>query len=122
MESQSKSDQESGNEENKKSDKRDVIRDSGSIDLESREREIEPFSDADPWRASRISETVGETQSILDKIQAAAIGFEHLNDVELRRIYKDAEERARWRQTRQDGFDALLRLARRTPPRGQRIL
>lgn len=86
------------------------------------DEQIEPFAENDPFRASRITETVREAGELLAKIQVKATGFENLNEREFRIISKDASERATWSKARSDGFTGLLRLGRGTPSRYNRIL
>lgn len=92
-----------------------------SANMESDDAQIVPFSENDPFRAARIAETARETGELLETISCKAVGFEELDDDQIRRISEDAEERARWRPARQDGFRALLRLGRKSLTRYQRI-
>ena len=122
MASQNESDKKSGIDEVKTDTERDGSKDSGSVELESKEVEFEPFSDDDPYGAARISSLFSETSQFLDSIQAKPVGFETATQQQLRSFQEDAVQRAKWSQARQDVFIGFLRLGRPIPPRSKRIL
>ena len=96
--------------------------DGKSVELESIDREPEPFSDDDPFRAARIGEVVGETSGLLSEVQVQGAGFEGLTNREYADLHKNAAERKRWPEARQDGFISILRLGKPVPPRSKRVL
>lgn len=93
-----------------------------SVDVETHIEQPEPFSEADPFRSARIAETVSETGTFLEAIQASPSGFQDLDESEFRSISRDVAERAKWSEARKDGFIGVLRLALPTPPRSKRVL
>ena len=120
----------SSNESNEKSRNDEVkaevkdnerVRDRGT-DMESKEQQYEHFSDDDPFGAVRITALRSETAELLEPLQIEADGFERATSEQLRNLQQDAVERAKWTKTRQDGFTAILRLGRPTPPRSKRVL
>lgn len=122
MESQSKSNEEPRIEQAESVDK-DITGSSGkSVDVESKGLEFEPFTDQDPFRAARTRQAIDEARGFLENVSSEQTGFENLTNIELAGILEDAEERAKWSETRQDGLIGLLRLGRITPPRSRRIL
>lgn len=122
MAPQNEGNEESRNQKVEGSNQQDGSSISASADLESPQQQIEPFTDADPFRAARTRETIGETESILAEVQSKAVGFNDLADFELANLYKDATERAKWEPARQDAFIGILRLGKPVPPRAKRVL
>ena len=122
MEPSSKSNQEFRTEENKGGDQVSTPGSNGSIDLETPQQQPAPFSEFDPFRASRISTLRSETQAFSELVGKEITGFEDATPDELQQFYKDAEERAGWPKARQDAFKGFVRLGFGTPPRSKRIL
>ena len=114
--------EESRNVEDSKVHRQSGQSDAKSTKLETTEKQPAPFSEFDPFRATRYSTLNSETQDFLSGMGKQASGFENLDENQLRSLYSDAEERARWSQARQDAFTGILRLGTATPPRGKRIL
>ncbi len=118
------------NESNKESGTKDTqgetnnVRqtDNTGVNLESTQFEPEPYSYEDPYRSSRITSLISETEALLAPIQGQGTGFDSASDKQLRNIHEDAIERQEWSQTRQDGFTSILRLGRNTPSRSKRVL
>ena len=108
--------------ENTESDRSDEPRGSKSVELETTERLAAPFSEFDPFRSSRIDTLHGETKSFLDTMGKQLSGFETTDEDELRSLQRDAEERQKWSQARQDAFRSILRLGATIPSRGKRVL
>ena len=117
METSNESNQKSGNDKTKDTTQDNTKGSSGSANLAPKNESYEYFSDADPWRTSRIDSTRGETDTLLSNVQRKSAGFRDANPKQLRNIHSDAIERQGWSEARQDGFIAILRLGRRTPPR-----
>jgi len=122
METSSESNPQPGNENAEGSNQQFQPGTNRTSDMAAQVVDIVPFSENDPFRATRISETVGETASLLSEVQMEATGFQGATTEQLAALSKDAEERASWSQARQDGFVGLLRLGKPTPARSQRIL
>lgn len=95
---------------------------SESVNVESRNQPIEPFTDADPFIATRITETTGQVSSLLEPLSFEAVGFENLTNEQYRHLSEDAIERAKWPKAIQDEFEGFLRLGRPLPPRSKRVL
>lgn len=102
----------------KSNENSDVIGD----DLETKELQFEPFSEQDPFRTTRIAEVVDETHTFLSNIQSEAVGFQELNESQLRALSQDAAQRSLWDKARTDAFTGVLRLAKPIPPRANRVL
>ena len=98
-----------------------TVSDKGA-DLESRNIEPEPFSNDDPFLATRIAETRSQTNALFESLSLKTAGFENATNEQYRRISEDAIERAKWPEAIQDEFEGLLRLGRKIPPRSRRIL
>jgi hypothetical protein len=122
MASPNESNQESRDKHPPSSSESTRSNDRRSTDLESAEQHYEPFSNEDPYGASRITALRGETSTLLDEIQAEATHFERTNHKQLQHLHEDAIERSKWSETRQDGFISILRLGKSTPPRANRVL
>jgi len=122
METSRESNPQSGNENAEVSDQQLQSGANRTSDMAPEVVDIVPFSENDPFRATRISETVGETASLLSEVQMEASGFQGATPEQFAALSRDAAERASWSQTRQDGFIGLLRLGKPTPSRSQRIL
>jgi hypothetical protein len=122
MEPQSKSNPQSRNEEVKGGDQISATGSNGSADLATTEQQPAPFSEFDPFRASRIAALNSETAAFCELVGVEPTGLENATEAELRQFYKDAEERAGWSQTRQDVFAGFVRMGLPTPPRTKRIL
>lgn len=122
MAPQNESNQESRDAE-VKSDVGDVGTDNDrSTVLETRKVEPEPFSDDDPYRSTRIASIRSETDELLSEVQGLSVGLEGSSKRQLERIQQDVVERSGWSEARSDGFIGILRLGRKTPPRGARVL
>ena len=113
---------ESGNVEDSKIHRKSGPEDTSGNKLETTEKQPAPFSEFDPFRATRYSTLTSETQDFLSGMGKQASGFENLDEDQLRSLYSDVEERSRWSKARQDAFTGILRLGTATPPRGNRIL
>jgi len=122
METSRESNPQPGNENSQGSDQHVQPGTDRTSDMAPEVVDIVPFSENDPFRATRISETVGQTASLLSEVQMEASGFQGATTEQFAALSRDAEERASWSQTRQDGFVGLLRLGKSTPPRSKRIL
>ena len=122
METQSESNPQSRVEKTEQDVKTVTESNDRSTDVEAREQRIEPYSDEDPYRPARIAALRDETQMVCNTVHAEATGFQELNGKQLRDLQSDADERARWPKARQDAFDGILRLGRKTPGRSERIL
>ena len=104
--------------------KTDKVHGSGDrgVDLAPEKKRPSPFSEFDPFRAVRISDLAGETDSFLATVSKKQTGIEGLDEDKLRSLQADAEERSRWSETRQDAFRGIIRLGAAVPPRDRRIL
>lgn len=122
MAPQNEGDKKSGNEQAEGDNIDSKSSESDSIIMEGKEPQIEPYSDDDPLRSTRINSLASETAGLLDKVQAQPTGFERATGEELRNIHEDAIERSKWSTSRQDGFTGILRLGRPVPPRARRVL
>ena len=122
MESQSESDKKPGTDQVNDSAEKSKDGVSRGVDVAIEGQQFEPFTDADPFRAARTAEAVGETRTFLSEIQIEPAGFSDATPEQQRRVHADAAERASWSQARQDEFLGILRLGRRTPPRSKRVL
>ena len=92
------------------------------VSLESANKQPAPFSEFDPFRSQRITETRSETATFLAQFSLQPTGFENANESELLRLSEDAAERAQWSEAQSDAFSGVLRLAIPTPRRSNRIL
>ena len=81
-----------------------------------------PFTDEDPHRSVRFATLRSEDAAFLAATGYQATGYDKLSPKLLHRVSENAFRRTTWDQTRQDDFNAILRLGRKTPGRGQRIL
>ena len=122
METQSKSNPQSGNRETETDNRSTADVSNQSADLAAANIEPEPFSEEDTFRTARIDSLNSETSELLSPAQVELAGLEDLAPRELQQLHHDVRERQEWRSARQDGFNAVLRLARPVPPRGKRIL
>ena len=122
MASQNEVHSESGNEKTEKGDRESTAEKGGSVDLETKDKQPAPFSEFDPFRATRTSTLVGETSALLEQVHLEPSFSEGTDEAMLRKLYADAEERSMWSETRSDAFLSVLRLGIPTPPRGKRIL
>ena len=117
METQSKSNSQPGPEEAKSNDSQSKTTGVQSTNLEAKDVPIVPFSENDPFRATRIAETNRQTAELCQSLSGEAVGFENADGNTVKALYQDAEERAGWSQARKDGFYGLLRLGVKTPRR-----
>lgn len=122
MASQNESDEKSRNDDTSAVHQQTRPTDSRGSDMESERREPEPFAVDDPLSAVRLDTLTGETAGLLSEIQTEPVGFDGADRHELAKLYEDAQERQNWSQARQDGFRAILRLAKPIPPRANRVL
>ena len=122
MAPQNESDKKPGNDQVEGGDQESRSEGSGSAQLESGQQHYEPFSDADPFRPDRISQIRSANAALLQSIQTEPVGFENLTTEQYRSIYSDVEERTKWSSPTQDAFIGILRLGRKTPARGKRVL
>ena len=122
MASSHESNEKPGNDQVEGGDQESRSESSGSTQLESGYKHYEPFSDVDPFRADRISKVRSANAALLQSIQTEPVGLENLTEEQYRSLYSNVEERASWSTARQDAFLGLLRLGRKTPARGKRIL
>lgn len=122
MAPQNESNKESRNEETKAIVTGNGSESGRSTNVESISVDPEPYSDADPYRTTRIAALRSETAELLEQVQIQPDGFERVTEQQLRSIHEDAYERKKWSKTRQDGFIGILRLGRQTPARSKRLL
>ena len=122
MEPQNEMHQKSGAEADQRQAQQVESGDHKSADMASGEQRIEPFSNDDPFLATRITETRSETDRLLQSISSEPVGFERLNRKQIKSLYANAVERSQWSQARQDAFASVLRLGVRVPPRANRVL
>lgn len=122
MASQNEVHKESGNDQVDKDDKQAGDQSTRSTELETREKQPPPFSEFDPFRATRYRTLNSETQNFFNPLGIEATGFDGVDESELRSLQEDAEERARWSKTRQDAFSGVVRLGTAVPPRNKRLL
>ena len=94
MASQNESNEKSRNDEIERDVKKAGSTDSGSADLESKQQQIEPFSDDDPHSASRITEIRSETAALLNEVSIEDIGYESVTPEQFRNIQKDVVDRS----------------------------
>lgn len=122
MATQDESNAESGNDEAKAVTKVDGSEHSSGADVESTQQQYEPFGDDDPHGPARVASLRGETDALLDEIQAKGTGFDGTTVKQRQNLHSDAVERALWSEARQDVFVGVLRLGRPIPSRNKRIL
>ena len=122
MASQNEVHSETGNDKNTEDSRQLDSKPTGSTKLETTQQSPPPFSEYDPFRASRIDTLDSETKGFLNSLSLSATGIEKCNEDQLRALQEDAQERSRWSQTRQDAFNGILRLGAAIPPRDNRIL
>ena len=122
MASQDEMHEKSGVSQASESDKQTTVQPGEGTKLETPNQQPAPFSEFDPFRATRTAQVISETQAFLDPLGKTLTGTEGLNEDQLRSLSADAQERAQWSQAGQDAFTSLLRLGSTIPPRGKRVL
>ena len=58
--------------------------------LETPQQRPQPFSEFDPFRATRIDEVASETKDLFDSLSLRGNGFENLDENQLRTLREDA--------------------------------
>lgn len=122
MEPQNESNEKSGIDQVKETSPSANVGYVGTTNVETNDLPIEPFTESDPFRASRIDQTISETTTLLQSVSQQDSNIEDVDVDTIKALHQDASERSKWSKTRTDGYTGLLRLAVPTPPRSKRVL
>ena len=117
MASQNESNPQPGDDKVKESNGANDANTNTGTGIQARPQQAAPFSEFDPFRATRIDTLRSETDKLLESIQVQIDGLEDAAETELRNLYENVSEYQRWSKTRQDAFTSILRLGKPVPSR-----